>query len=142
MNGFGERSRSWIGDSSPASQVAAYSRDGSWKDLGTSMSAISFGLAATAILISMFLVMAIFEHLIKPRASFLRPRSSSETSQAQAQVQLQEKLHCSLLVGAQNTCDDLPVLMPGQLYPTFIAQPAPLPCPRERIQWPSHTSFL
>jgi hypothetical protein len=32
------------------------------------MDAISFGFAATAILISLFLLMAIFEHLIKPRA--------------------------------------------------------------------------
>jgi len=33
---------------------------------------------------------------------------------------------------------DLSVLMPGQQYPTYIAQPAPLPCPRERAYWPSH----
>lgn len=84
MNGFGERSKPWSGDPSTPSEPA-YSKDGSWRDLGTSMSAISFGLAATAILISMFLVMAIFEHVIKPRASFLRPRSrspgASETGQ-------------------------------------------------------------
>ncbi|RWW22649.1 hypothetical protein GW17_00013150 [Ensete ventricosum] len=98
------------------------------------MSAISFGLAATAILISMFLVMAIFEHLIKPRASLLSSRSateSSEMSQPHAQVHLQKQ------VGTQYTAD-FSVLMPGQQYPTFIAQPAPLPCPREGIQWPSH----
>jgi len=34
---------------------------------------------------------------------------------------------------------DLTVLMPGQRYPTFLAQPAPLaPCPREGVLWPSH----
>jgi hypothetical protein len=38
------------------------------RDFGTSMDAISFGFAATAILISIFLLMAIFEHLIKPQA--------------------------------------------------------------------------
>ncbi|KAG6500429.1 hypothetical protein ZIOFF_040274 [Zingiber officinale] len=79
MNGFGESSKPWGGDSSAPSEPA-YSKDGSWKDLGTSMSAISFGLAATAILIAMFLVMAIFEHVIKPRASFLRPRSIAQAS--------------------------------------------------------------
>jgi len=35
---------------------------------------------------------------------------------------------------------DLSVLMPGQRYPTYLAQPAPLPpsCPREGVQWPPH----
>ncbi|RRT38731.1 hypothetical protein B296_00033817 [Ensete ventricosum] len=106
--------------------------------MGTSTSAISFGLAATAILISMFLVMAIFEHLIKPRASFLRSRNdahgSSELRRPQAQIhRSQEKVQNS-------TTSDLSVLMPGQRFPTYIAQPAPLPCPREGITWPSHVA--
>lgn len=48
-------------------------REGPFKDLGTSMSAISFGFVATAVLISMFLIMAIFEHLFRPNnnASFI-----------------------------------------------------------------------
>ncbi|XP_042463018.1 uncharacterized protein LOC122046400 [Zingiber officinale] len=137
MNGFGGRSKQWGGDSSSSSSTPsepAYSRDGSWRDLGTSMSAISFGLAATAILISMFLVMAIFEHVIKPRASFLRPRSSapggaSETEQPPPN---------SKTVSAAAAAVDVPVLMPGHQYPTFIAQPSPLPCRREGIQWPPH----
>lgn len=35
---------------------------------------------------------------------------------------------------------DLSVLMPGQRYPTYLAQPAPLPpsCPREGVHWPPH----
>ncbi|XP_074559037.1 uncharacterized protein LOC141814974 [Curcuma longa] len=136
MNGFGESSKPWGGDSSAPSEPA-YSKDGSWKDLGTSMSAISFGLAATAILIAMFLVMAIFEHVIKPRASFLRPRRSSaqasrEVGQPHGHTVAVEKLQNSQTVLAV----DFPVLMPGQAFPTFIAQPSPLPCPREGIQWP------
>ncbi|CAL9210231.1 unnamed protein product, partial [Musa hybrid cultivar] len=136
MNGFGERSSSEL----------AYRRDGSWKDMGTSMSAISFGLAATAILISMFLVMAIFEHLIKPRASFLRSRNnahgSSELHRPQAQIhRSQEKVQNSITVGTQ-CASDLSVLMPGQRFPTYIAQPAPLPCPREGIIWPSHVAHV
>ncbi|RZS14907.1 hypothetical protein BHM03_00046676, partial [Ensete ventricosum] len=104
MNGFGEGS---------SSSELAFGRDGSWKDMGTSTSAISFGLAATAILISMFLVMAIFEHLIKPRASFLRSRNdahgSSELRRPQAQIhRSQEKVQnsttvSSLIVIARNT---------------------------------------
>ncbi|WOL16080.1 hypothetical protein Cni_G24862 [Canna indica] len=139
MNGFEDRPRSWNEDSITPSELA-YGRDGTWKDLGTSMSAISFGLAATAILISMFLVMAFFEHVIKPRTSFLRPRSSTEGSpeQGHPQIHSQEKYQTSVPVRAQCT-SDLSVLMPGQQYPTFIAQPAPLlPCPREGIYWPSH----
>ncbi|KAJ8455752.1 hypothetical protein OPV22_034998 [Ensete ventricosum] len=112
--------------------------------MGTSTSAISFGLAATAILISMFLVMAIFEHLIKPRASFLRSRNdahgSSELRRPQAQIhRSQEKVQNSTTVGTR-CASDLSVLMPGQRFPTYIAQPAPLPCPREGITWPSHVA--
>lgn len=39
---------------------------------------------------------------------------------------------------------DLSVLMPGQRYPTYLAQPKPLPlplppaCPREGVHWPPH----
>ena len=35
---------------------------------------------------------------------------------------------------------DLSVLMPGHRYPTYLAQPAPLPpsCPREGVHWPPH----
>lgn len=33
---------------------------------------------------------------------------------------------------------DFSVVMPGQQYPTYIAQPAPLPCSREAIYWPPH----
>lgn len=42
--------------------------DGPWRS-STSMNAISFGFVATAILISMFLLMAIFEHLFRPENS-------------------------------------------------------------------------
>ncbi|KAI3675951.1 hypothetical protein L1987_85547 [Smallanthus sonchifolius] len=41
--------------------------EGLWKSYGTS---ISFGFLATAILISMFIVLAIIEHFFKPNASF------------------------------------------------------------------------
>lgn len=99
MNGFGVRQKSWSDEDSASSEIA-YSKDGAWTDLGTSMSAISFGLAATAILISMFLVMAIFEHVIKPRASFLRSRNSeqgqSELGHPQSRSHPQEKYQNSV----------------------------------------------
>jgi len=79
MSGFaGQMSRPWVGmagsgtASEPAADVArddaaaaaASSMRGA--DSATNASAISFGFAATAVLVSMFLLMAIFEHLIKP----------------------------------------------------------------------------
>lgn len=42
--------------------------EGPWRS-STSMNAISFGFVATAILISMFLIMAIFEHLFRAENS-------------------------------------------------------------------------
>lgn len=71
-----ERSNQWniytSRDPSPPSQSEINRDDGvgPWKNFGTSMNAISFGFVATAILISMFLIMAIFEHLFKPTESY------------------------------------------------------------------------
>lgn len=60
-----------------------------WKSsFGTSMSAISFGFVATAILISMFLIMAIFEHLFKPSSA---PESSMLASYHQQEDQSTRK---------------------------------------------------
>lgn len=35
---------------------------------------------------------------------------------------------------------DVFVVMPGEEHPTFLAQLAPLPLPREGMEWPSHYS--
>ncbi|KAJ7002545.1 hypothetical protein NC653_007897 [Populus alba x Populus x berolinensis] len=119
MNELGsERSKPWniYTSSDPApSQTGVIDREAPWKSFGTSMNAISFGFVATAILVSMFLIMAIFEHLFRPSPPFSSPQ---EVPAAYA--------------------SDFSVVMPGQQHPTCIAQPAPLPCPRERINWPAH----
>ncbi|XP_072965340.1 uncharacterized protein [Typha angustifolia] len=133
MNDFGERARSWTGD--PTSSETS-DRDASLKDFGTSSNAISFGFAATAILISMFLIMAIFEHLIRPRASFLS-HENDDPEQGQPEAQSLEKIRCPATVESLFS-SDVSVLMPGQRYPTYLAQPAPLPCSREGIHWPPH----
>lgn len=72
-----DRSKPWniytSSDPTPAQTVTGLGgvdNEGPWKSFGTSMNAISFGFVATAILISMFLIMAIFEHLFKPSPSF------------------------------------------------------------------------
>lgn len=67
-----ERSKTWniYTSSNPSPSQPGMDREAPWKNFGTSMNAISFGFVATAILISMFLIMAIFEHLFRPTASF------------------------------------------------------------------------
>ncbi|KAL6840231.1 hypothetical protein ACP4OV_030041 [Aristida adscensionis] len=143
MSGFGQRSRPWPGDPTPppsepaAAAAAARGEESTLRDFGTSMDAISFGFAATAILISLFLLMAIFEHLIKPRAF---PPDSPDDSPRGARRRPPGKLRSPPMVEAVLQAADLSVLMPGQRYPTYLAQPAPLPasCPREGVHWPPH----
>ncbi|CAL4946333.1 unnamed protein product [Urochloa decumbens] len=151
MSGSGQRSRPWPGDpaptpSEPSAAVAAAAADArgeasTLRDFGTSMDAISFGFAATAILISLFLLMAIFEHLIKPRA-FPPDDDSPDGSRPRAarHRRCPGKLRSPPMVEAVLQAADLSVLMPGQRYPTYLAQPAPLPpsCPREGVHWPPH----
>ncbi|OVA05603.1 hypothetical protein BVC80_8667g2 [Macleaya cordata] len=113
-----------------------------WRNFGSSLNAISFGFVATAILVSMFIIMAIFEHLIRPRPAFSSPQDAGEGSlelgQMRVRIHTLEKLSNSQPVSTSYT-SDFSVLMPGEHCPTFIAQPAPLPnCPREGIYWPSH----
>ncbi|WVZ67954.1 hypothetical protein U9M48_016966 [Paspalum notatum var. saurae] len=154
MSEAGQRSRPWAaGDpastpSEPAAAAAAADARGeasTLRDFGTSMDAISFGFAATAILISLFLLMAIFEHLIKPRAfppdspggsGGRRPHAVRRRHHARSPG----KLRSPPMVEAVLQAADLSVLMPGQRYPTYLAQPAPLPpsCPREGVHWPPH----
>ncbi|CAL4960172.1 unnamed protein product [Urochloa decumbens] len=151
MSGSGQRSRPWPGDpaastpSEPAAAVAAAAADArgeasTLRDFGTSMDAISFGFAATAILISLFLLMAIFEHLIKPRAFPPDDDSPDGSRPRHRRHRSPGKLRSPPMVEAVLQAADLSVLMPGQRYPTYLAQPAPLPpsCPREGVHWPPH----
>ncbi|XP_058214969.1 uncharacterized protein LOC131326263 [Rhododendron vialii] len=132
-----ERSKTWniytSSDLSP-SQTVLIEREAPWKNFGSSMNAISFGFVATAVLVSMFLIMAIFEHLFRPNPSFSSPQYGSGRSLERRPV---EKRRHPQEVSTSHT-SDFSVLMPGQQYPTYIAQPAPLPCPREGVNWPSH----
>ncbi|KAL5228681.1 hypothetical protein ABZP36_016946 [Zizania latifolia] len=150
MSRFVQRSRTWPpGEPAPAPpQPVAADASGeatsTLKDFGTSMDAISFGFAATAILVSMFLLMAIFEHLIKPR---IFPPDGSLAAAALHPARRRHglspgKLRGPPMVESMLQAADLSVLMPGQRYPTYLAQPAPLPlpppCPREGVHWPPH----
>ena len=94
MSSFaGQRSRPWVGvagagagaasepagDSVARDDAAAASSMRGAADAPTNASAISFGFAATAVLVSMFLLMAIFEHLIKPGLASSSSSPSSST---------------------------------------------------------------
>ncbi|RWV85060.1 hypothetical protein GW17_00053179 [Ensete ventricosum] len=163
MNGFGDRPKMWSDNTTPS---GANDKEAAFKDLSSSMNALSFGFIATAILVSMFLVMAIFEHLLRSRASHPPSQTNAHgrhLEMRQEQDQMPPKMiknwqnvlcytwmtslfyHLCIklilvlfLQVATTSTVDFSVLMPGQLYPTYLAQPAPLPCPREGIIWPSH----
>lgn len=102
--------------------------DQHWRHFDNSVNAVSFGFVATAILISMFLVMAIFER-------FLRPTSGTGgQGDLESQMGFNSKLgHPSPKMTVYT--NGVSVLMPGDNIPTFIAHPAPVPCPPERISY-------
>ncbi|CAI9773206.1 unnamed protein product [Fraxinus pennsylvanica] len=112
-------------------------KDDHWTHFDNSVNAVSFGFVATAILICMFLVMAIFE-------KFLRATSPAGNRDSRPDIESQNHMngfntklrHPSpkILVNAR----EVSVVMPGDIIPTFIAQPAPVSCPPERVPRPSH----
>ncbi|XP_052192100.1 uncharacterized protein LOC127801220 [Diospyros lotus] len=137
MDEFGsERSKTWniYTSSDPSPSHTVVDREGPWKSYGSSMNAISFGFVATAILISMFLIMAIFEHLFRPTSFSSSQDSTSRSLETCTAEKLRNQQSASTMQAS-----DFSVVMPGQHCPTFIAQPAPLlPCPREGVHWPPH----
>nr|XP_043626652.1 uncharacterized protein LOC122598116 [Erigeron canadensis] len=114
-----------------------------WRHFDKSVNAISFGFVATAILISMFLVMAIFERFLRTTTSspVLSPDGGGGVGGGRnvaggvgSQMGSSSKLAHSSLKISENA-REVSVLMPGEDIPTFIAQPAPVPCPPEHIPW-------
>ncbi|KAL5197732.1 hypothetical protein ABZP36_001244 [Zizania latifolia] len=130
-----------------------------WRQLDSGVSAVSFGFVATAILVSMFLAMAILEHFFRAPARGpgmvaaaygILPNVTNLSFQGLlGSVHLDPNLYdifqalsgmfSGLSLGSMPVyAKGVSVLMPGHDVPTFIAHPAPAPCPPERIQWPSH----
>ncbi|XP_074309269.1 uncharacterized protein LOC141643845 [Silene latifolia] len=136
--GIGRPPRPWnfYSSSDPSepspSQVVEDHRQGHWKNFGaTSMNAISFGFVATALLISMFLIMAILEHLFRPSLSSSQDGVSRSLETNKSSTNDMEI--------RRTAAKEISVVMPGQKYPTCIAQPAPLvSCPRQGFRCPSH----
>ncbi|KAH7532920.1 hypothetical protein FEM48_Zijuj04G0073600 [Ziziphus jujuba var. spinosa] len=167
-----------------------------WRHVNSSMNAVSFGFVATAILISMFLIMAIFEKIFRPRSSSSSSSSLPSRNRLDLEAQMvyggkhdfpspkvkpsylfflcfslylgsrhvtlciRERLvfislclfvalfclsfffffffFCLLFLQMTVYARGVSVLMPGEEIPTFIAHPAPVPCPPEQITWPTH----
>ncbi|TVU38395.1 hypothetical protein EJB05_11762 [Eragrostis curvula] len=140
------------GATAAAVAAAAAAEEMRWRQLDSGVSAVSFGFVATAILVSMFLAMAILEHFLRPPASPRGPatgvlrrlrvlvgRGGGEPgAPSGADLEAARKLDSRAPIEMPVYAKDVSVLMPGQSVPTFIAHPAPVPCPPERIQWPSH----
>lgn len=119
----------------PTGAPANVQREEHWRHFDNSVNAVSFGFVATAILISMFLVMAIFERFLRPTPPSLSPATGRDRGDVESQMGFNGKLgHPSpkMTVYAR----EVSVLMPGEDIPTFIAHPAPVPCPPDRIPWP------
>ncbi|KAL9234093.1 hypothetical protein vseg_009001 [Gypsophila vaccaria] len=127
---MGSESSNWAWEpSGSTARVNVERSEVNWSQFDSSVNAVSFGFVATAVLISMFLVMALFER-------FLRSGSGEIVIvDVESQMGFRSKVGFpseKMTVYSQG----LSVLMPGEETPTFIAQPVPLPCPPDRIQWP------
>ncbi|KQK15714.1 uncharacterized protein LOC100841403 [Brachypodium distachyon] len=151
---------------SAAGAAAATHDEMRWRQLDSGVSAVSFGFVATAIFVSMFLAMGILEHFLRapararrmgmepmyapspPRGGILlrlrflllrRPGATGgEAGFSGADLEVARKLDGRASPEMPVYAKGVSVLMPGHDVPTFIAYPAPAPCPPERIRWPSH----
>ncbi|CAN1827829.1 hypothetical protein LINPERHAP1_LOCUS32045 [Linum perenne] len=70
----------------PETAAMSAEREDHWRHFNNSVDAVSFGFVATAILISMFLVMAIFERFLRPRSS-LNPSPRHPVASSDVEVQ-------------------------------------------------------
>ncbi|KAG6386961.1 hypothetical protein SASPL_152143 [Salvia splendens] len=111
-------------------------REDQWRSFDNSVNAVSFGFVATAILISMFLVIAIFERFLRPRLSDAAAGGGGDLDGG---VNLRKMGYPSPKMAVY--LKGVSVLMPGERMPTFIAHPAPTPCPPERISRPPYSSL-
>ncbi|XP_050379943.1 uncharacterized protein LOC126797346 [Argentina anserina] len=114
----------------------AEKEDVQWSsNFNNSVNAVYMGFVATAILISMFIIMAIFERFFRRSRPTSQP---SDTARTQFSYDNNPKLdHNSSKI--TNYAREVSVVMPGENTPTFIAHPAPPPCPREHVTWPLHS---
>ncbi|KAJ4981321.1 hypothetical protein NE237_032158 [Protea cynaroides] len=121
----------------PSGSPLSVQREKHLGDYDNSVNAVSFGFVATAILISMFLVMAIFERFLRPPTTAPSRSGYLNREDLESQLAFNGKLdHPSPKMTVY--ANGVSVLMPGEEIPTFIAHPAPAPCPPEGISRPPH----
>ncbi|KAI6705048.1 hypothetical protein NL676_008010 [Syzygium grande] len=135
----------WSDGWSPTGAPATLQREDHWRHFDNSVNAVSFGFVATAILISMFLVMAIFERFLRTTSQEFsaagdrrrRGGGGGGGGDLESQMGFNPKLSYPSPKMTVYT-SGVSVVMPGDNIPTFIACPAPVPCPPERVSWPLH----
>lgn len=82
-----------------------FQRDDHWRHFGNSVNGVSCGFVATAILIAMFLVMAIFERFLRPTSPDLSPPGGRSHPDIDSQMGFNRKLsHPSPKVSITNKC--------------------------------------
>ncbi|XP_042058736.1 uncharacterized protein LOC121803096 [Salvia splendens] len=112
MSGEGEGRGGW-----PAPPPLYLTKDEQWSHFDDSVNAVSFGFVATAILISMFLLMAIFEKFLRTTSPDLSPPTARRPDHLIA-ADAKPPYHPS------PKAMEVYVVMPGENVPTFIAHPA------------------
>ncbi|XP_073304351.1 uncharacterized protein [Primulina huaijiensis] len=129
--GFGE----WQLPLAPSGAPLYLQRDEHLTHFDNSVNAVSFGFVATAILISMFIVMAIFEKFIRTTSPEDSPPSGGRRGLSDVEAQSHVRgLNSKISIQPKV----ISVVMPGDSVPKFIANPAPVPLPPEHVSWPSH----
>ncbi|KVH96586.1 uncharacterized protein LOC112523450 [Cynara cardunculus var. scolymus] len=106
--------------------------DEHWRNFDNSVSAVSFGLVATAILISMFLAMALFERFLRPPSPSSSVATTTTGVRNHGDLDSQTVSHGKPEYPSPKVniyAREVSVLMPGEETPTFIANPAPSVCP-------------
>ncbi|PIN01099.1 hypothetical protein CDL12_26396 [Handroanthus impetiginosus] len=98
-------------------------REDHWRSFDNSVNAVSFGFVATAILISMFLIMAIFERFLRPRSTDAADGGSGNPDGGEADLEKIDYPSPKVTIYPRGVS----VLMPGERIPTFLAHPAPAP---------------
>ncbi|KAK4286184.1 hypothetical protein QN277_002776 [Acacia crassicarpa] len=116
---------------SPAVAPSNSQRGEHWRHFDNSVSDVSFGFVATAILISLFLLLAVLER-------FVRQTSAAEYAAPTPTTDLEHQMlfHAKLLLPSPKISKHergVFVLMPGERIPRFIAHPAAAPCPPEPV---------
>ncbi|KAJ7525907.1 hypothetical protein O6H91_17G073500 [Diphasiastrum complanatum] len=92
----------------------------------TTANAVSFGFIATAILISIFLVIAIFERLLRPRPPLTAVSLQNSHSELSGMPGRNSRIGKPDEPSSEvDYTKGVSVLMPGQVIPTYIARPVP-----------------